>query len=46
MRTKKLLFIGSIQDGKLPTGGGAQAKNQIFLRFLKVKFSNVSYYDT
>jgi glycosyltransferase involved in cell wall biosynthesis len=43
---KDLLFIGNIQLGESPTGGGAQARNQIFLRFLQFRFNNVAYYDT
>lgn len=32
---EKLLFIASIQYGEPPTGGGAQAKNQLLLAHLK-----------
>lgn len=42
----QILFIGNIQYGESPTGGGAQAKNQIFLNFLQSKYKNVSFYDT
>lgn len=43
---KEILFIGNIQFGESPTGGGAQAKNQIFLGFLQSKFENVTFFDT
>jgi glycosyltransferase involved in cell wall biosynthesis len=42
----KILFIANIQQGSLPTAGGAQAKNQIFLSFLQERFNKVSVYDT
>jgi glycosyltransferase involved in cell wall biosynthesis len=42
----KILFIGNIQYGMLPTGGGAQARNQIFLKYLQKRFGDVSFYDT
>jgi glycosyltransferase involved in cell wall biosynthesis len=43
---RQILFVGNIQFGQFPTGGGAQAKNQIFLNFLQSRFDDVSYYDT
>jgi glycosyltransferase involved in cell wall biosynthesis len=43
---RQILFVGNIQFGEFPTGGGAQAKNQIFLNFLESKYKNVSFYDT
>jgi len=42
----KILFIGNIQREIPPTGGGAQAKNQLFLNFLQERFGDVAYYDT
>lgn len=43
---RQILFIGNIQYGESPTGGGAQAKNQIFLNFLQSKCKKVTFYDT
>lgn len=42
---KKILFIGSIDYGKLATAG-AMVKNQHLLQFLKQKFSDVKFIDT
>lgn len=42
----KIVFLGNIQHGELPTGGGAQAKNQLLLDFLQRNFSYVSFFDT
>lgn len=42
---EKLLFIASIQYGEPPTGGGAQAKNQLLLSQLQ-KYYDVKYLDT
>lgn len=42
----KILFIGNIQLGEAPTGGGAQARNQLFLNQLNQFSTDVSYYDT
>lgn len=42
---EKLLFIASIQHGEPPTGGGAQAKNQLLLAQLQ-KYYNVIFFDT
>lgn len=42
---EKLLFIASIQYGEPPTGGGAQAKNQLLLAHLK-KYYDVRFFDT
>ena len=46
MSNNKVYFIGSIQQGESPTGGGAQAKNQIFLEYLCKRFSKVVVCDT
>lgn len=42
---EKLLFIASIQHGEPPTGGGAQAKNQLILAQLQ-KYYDVTFFDT
>jgi glycosyltransferase involved in cell wall biosynthesis len=42
----KILFLANIQYGQPPTGGGAQAKNQIFLNYLQSRFKDVTFYDT
>ena len=42
---EKLLFIASIQYGEPPTGGGAQAKNQLLLAHLQ-KYYDVRFFDT
>ncbi len=42
---QRLLFIASIQHGEPPTGGGAQAKNQLLLAQLQ-KYYDVAYFDT
>lgn len=42
----KILFIGNIQHAQSPTGGGAQARNQIFLDHLKNNFEDITYIDT
>ena len=42
---EKLLFIASIQHGEPPTGGGAQAKNQLLLAHFR-KYYDVKYFDT
>lgn len=41
----KLLFIASIQHGEPPTGGGAQAKNQLLLAHFQ-KHYDVKFFDT
>ena len=41
----RVLFLGSIQWGQLPTGGGAQGKNQLFLRYLLDNFPHCEYLD-
>lgn len=46
MSNNKIYFIGSIQQGQSPTGGGAQVKNQIFLEYLYKRFLKVMVYDT
>lgn len=43
---KKTYFLGNIQHGMPPTGGGAQAKNQMFLSFLQRNVKNLVFYDT
>ncbi|MBL1008163.1 MAG: glycosyltransferase [Escherichia coli] len=42
---EKLLFIASFQYGEPPTGGGAQAKNQLLLAHLQ-KYYDVRFFDT
>ena len=42
----KILFIGNVQWGEKPTGGGAQAKNQIFWRYISGHYKNAIMYDT
>jgi glycosyltransferase involved in cell wall biosynthesis len=43
---KKILFIGNVQYGETPSGGGAQVKNQIFLKYLQEYFESVVFCDT
>ena len=42
---KSVLFIGNIQYGEEPTGGGVQCKNQILLNYLEGKYV-VDFVDT
>lgn len=42
----KILFIGNIQYGSTPTGGGVQVRNQYFLEFLQNNSNKVEFYDT
>lgn len=42
---EKILFIASIQYGEPPTGGGAQAKNQLLLTHFR-KYYDVKFFDT